>query len=442
MTRTRRANKNVILTRLLGIFLSLIVTPIFAVDGQIDILPSPTTGYTINSPGSYILVADVTITATDIDGITIDADDVTLDLNGHKITGPGSGTGAGIRRQITKGYRTHILNGKVSGFQFGILINEDSTLENITADSNQSYGIRAANNCRIIRCAASNNVGYGIYADGTSCYVENCVARFNNKTGYNGGIYVNDYGIVKNCLVAANNPLSGSDQKTTGISAGKGCKIINNHVTGHRTTASASPGSIYGIGSGSNCEIRNNSVVDNLCGTASGFCEGIYASDNCTIRENLCNQNKVSENQSSSIGIRCFERCLVINNQCNDNSSLAGTTGSGGFGIYTNMSNCTIIGNTCIGNNSSSVSCGIVSGIGARIEDNYCSNHTGALMENYGIKVGSEDCMVINNRTDDNSGKGIILTGTGNYVAENVSSDGIDAGTNTVGTGDRSNITY
>lgn len=52
---------------------------------------------TIDQPGSYILTNDLFIPGTAAVGITITASDVSLDLNGHTITGPGNLTGTGIR---------------------------------------------------------------------------------------------------------------------------------------------------------------------------------------------------------------------------------------------------------------------------------------------------------------------------------------------------------
>ena len=49
--------------------------------------------YTISQPGSYYLTTNLTGT-TGVDGITISADDVTVDLNGFALLGPMPGAGA------------------------------------------------------------------------------------------------------------------------------------------------------------------------------------------------------------------------------------------------------------------------------------------------------------------------------------------------------------
>ena len=46
--------------------------------------------YIITQPGSYYLTSDLTMT-TDVNGITVDANHVTIDLMGFSLIGPGQG---------------------------------------------------------------------------------------------------------------------------------------------------------------------------------------------------------------------------------------------------------------------------------------------------------------------------------------------------------------
>ncbi len=80
-----------------------------AVDGVREINASSVSGnfgtlHIIDQPGSYRLTSDLTVPAGRI-GITISADDVTLDLNGFTIRGAG---GAGTDRGIALGARTNV----------------------------------------------------------------------------------------------------------------------------------------------------------------------------------------------------------------------------------------------------------------------------------------------------------------------------------------------
>jgi hypothetical protein len=73
--------------------------------------------YTISAPGSYILGADSQTAGA---GIKIEADDVTLDLNGHSLYGgsdsvfPGTAIYSNDHRNIT------VKNGKIRDFEVGV----------------------------------------------------------------------------------------------------------------------------------------------------------------------------------------------------------------------------------------------------------------------------------------------------------------------------------
>ena len=74
---------------------------------------TPSAGpFNITSAGSYYLTKDI---GYGENGVVISADDVTVDLNGFTLLGPGTGSGSGIvvsgaRRNIT------IRNGRIHGF--------------------------------------------------------------------------------------------------------------------------------------------------------------------------------------------------------------------------------------------------------------------------------------------------------------------------------------
>ena len=80
------------------------------------------------------LVAD--LIGCEFGGITIDADNVTLDLNGHAITGTGAWDWSGIEVGDHDGVT--ILNGTVSGFGGGIVLRESdgNRIERVTLSGN------------------------------------------------------------------------------------------------------------------------------------------------------------------------------------------------------------------------------------------------------------------------------------------------------------------
>ena len=74
---------------------------------------------TITESGSYVLLRDITIGESGT-AIVITADNVSLDLNGHAIVGPGNKQGVGIGIEGVKSISVH--NGTIADFGTGIRI--------------------------------------------------------------------------------------------------------------------------------------------------------------------------------------------------------------------------------------------------------------------------------------------------------------------------------
>ena len=62
--------------------------------GQIKITQPISFPIVIDQPGSYILTATITVAAIDSNAIEIEADNISLDLNGHFLKGPGKESGS------------------------------------------------------------------------------------------------------------------------------------------------------------------------------------------------------------------------------------------------------------------------------------------------------------------------------------------------------------
>jgi hypothetical protein len=73
----------------------------------------------ISEPGMYFLDRNLTATAS-TPAIDITASNVTLDLNGYTITGPGGKQGTGIRVRNAQGVR--VSNGRTANFAFHVMI--------------------------------------------------------------------------------------------------------------------------------------------------------------------------------------------------------------------------------------------------------------------------------------------------------------------------------
>jgi hypothetical protein len=144
--------------------------------------------YTITTPTLYYLGGNLTFSGSG-NAITVNADNVTLDLMGCSLTYTGSG---GHPNGIYMSGRNNveIRNGTISGFCYGIHEASDDNganhrVINIRADNNTTpyggIGISLQGNNHLVRdCTASNNSSAGIsVGSGT---ITGCVA-------YNNGVY-------------------------------------------------------------------------------------------------------------------------------------------------------------------------------------------------------------------------------------------------------------
>jgi len=182
-------------------------TPLDAVaDNQLDILISELP-YTISLPGMYRLSGDLTLATQNTNGITIDADNVTLDLNGHALIGPGKAAGTSGNGIYVSGtqYNIAIRNGTLRDWRRTAVyaaFTYNSQFESLRCYNNGGSGILVAFGCTVTDNACRDNEGDGIYVSastirGNACYsntgdgiqaanslvAENCC--MNNGTNYN-----------------------------------------------------------------------------------------------------------------------------------------------------------------------------------------------------------------------------------------------------------------
>jgi len=244
--------------------LFMIAIPIstYGVDGQIKIAQTAETTFPIqiNESGSYVLTSNLIVTTANVNAININADNVTLDLNGHCIYGPGTGIGIHAYNR----YNITIKNGIVRGFYFGIRLYNSPDhkggghrIEGIQVSNNGYYGIDAYYST-VTNCTASDNGTYGIFVYYST--VTNCTANNND----NDGIYASK-SIVTNCT--ANN------------NGGEGICAPHSTVITNCTANNNDNDGIYAFYSTvTNCTANGNDQ------------EGIFASGstvtNCTANEN------------------------------------------------------------------------------------------------------------------------------------------------------------
>ena len=312
---------------------------------QITSLP-----FTISKSGTYYVQANL-IGKSGHDGITINADFVTVDLQKFILIG-GSGTGVGIRvgdnhtfvtiegggvgnwgsQGIYSPNAQVVINGTFAdnNGSVGIVVKGGSLVENLAADFNTGNGIDASDGSTVRSCFAHNNGGTGISA-GLGCNISsctvtanaqngivvsdnslvgNCIANANNNTGLQGGancvvsdctvysnnaggIVITDNGRVSGCQVASNNG--------NGITSGDFSPVVSN-------TTRSNVGN--GISVGTNCLVSGNIAVSNGAGSAAGI---LANGDGCLIHENDLINN--------GVGIKVVATsCAIHNNRAHANT--------------------------------------------------------------------------------------------------------------------------
>jgi parallel beta-helix repeat protein len=145
-----------------------------------------------------VLDSDLTCPA---EGIVIGADNITLDLNGHTLTGPGlTCTVCGPFDSVPDGVRVErrngvtIKNGYIAGFVFGIrLVDADSNVVDQVVTTNSTFnGISLfadSDNNLVTHCTSSDNGAFGVIINSGSDgnLVEHCLLAGNSTGLFVGG---------------------------------------------------------------------------------------------------------------------------------------------------------------------------------------------------------------------------------------------------------------
>ncbi len=190
--------------------------------------------YTISSPGRYALVENITyVMGTNM--ISIEADNVYLDLNGFTIDGANSSV---HNIQISSDRSNiYIGNGHLSNAGTnGILLSPGNTniiIENVTATGAGSVGIalvtagNAIENVTFNNCNAFNNAAQGfICTGGSNITYTNCIANNNGTHGI-------DIASSNNILVDG---FSTADNGAKGININNTYEVALMHITSFQDT--------------------------------------------------------------------------------------------------------------------------------------------------------------------------------------------------------------
>lgn len=368
--------------------------------GDNDASPSV---FQITAPGSYYLTADLVAPAGRI-GIEITATtgSVTIDLNGFRIQGPGSGApAAGI--DLGRANNVTILNGSIIAFMGsgingpnsadvrvdgvrisqsrecglrldeGAIVHDCELVSNGLANGANRHGCEVGDSAIISACTFRSNLGDGLNT-GQGASVNDCTARSNSRAGLQvgpssavractalsnlvNGLVVGPFSTVRDCTSYLNTGYgfgggayvtfagcTARDNTGDGIAAGGGCNISTCIVTSNNADGISINGRSTVIG----CTVSSNADT------------GIRGGG--TFTDNLVEFNDID-------GINAVSTALITNNSCNNNGVGAGVTTGGNirltalnsrvenntcyfadFGIVATSGNCVIVRNTCFSN--------------------------------------------------------------------------------------------
>ena len=376
-------------------------TPVQSLPGQTD------AAYLISQPGSYYLTNNINI-GQDRIAIRITANDVTLDLNGFAITGPGSsGNSSGIAFST---FRTGVVirNGTVRNFpNHGISARIDAgRIENIVTSGNGGWGIENTGgtfSTTIIGCVAIANSGGGIHGGSTAVITES-IARNNGGNGIQtgnssrvtgctsrsnaqNGFLVGDNSSISECIAAGNTENGFSIARNATVNASTSS---NNQASGFSATANASFLNSTAAGNGSaGFELGIGSSATNCTARENGF-RGFTATRSCTITGCTAIQN-------TDAGIRAGSGCVITDSASDGNTS---------HGILIESTGNTVRNNTARNNGVDQDGGGVrVVAERNRLEDNHVANNT------VGIWVTSPRNTVIANSASDNLFNYVISPG-------------------------------
>lgn len=217
---------------------------------------TPITSVPVNltESGFYCLTQNLRIESTPGAAISVNADNVSIDLNGYRLEGPITDLGQSKGIYAVKRRNLTIRNGAISGFQYAIWLNDNAPY----ADSKNHI---------VEHLSLENNLTTAIWVIGTNSIVRhNRISRTGTPTSsYTYGILARGHGarIVGNDLSDLM-VTPGATTHAIHLLAGSSSTVSDNQVSG--VGASGESVGIY-IENSSTTLVRNNT----LSGVASGI---------------------------------------------------------------------------------------------------------------------------------------------------------------------------
>ncbi len=247
--------------------------------------------FIISAPGSYYLTGNL-VGESGKHGISIQSNDVTLDLNGFALLGDGGAGGAtrGIDTSAAAAQLTNVSvrNGSARGWTGGgIWLGSATALaERLrVANCTGANGLTVGNGSLVRDCVASGN-GVGFFCPDRS-EIAHCIATVNTGSGF----VCTNFVTVLDCTASRN---GGHGIEVLGNSTLSRCAVSRNDLGGIRESLGGS-----GI---SECVATNNPGNGIAVGTGSSV-------QNCTARGNL------------GAGIVAVSACHLVGNKCDANQT-------------------------------------------------------------------------------------------------------------------------
>jgi len=212
----------------------------------INCTPITSVPATITAQGIYCLTGNLVTSQSSGNAITINAPNVTIDLNGWKVGGSGAGTSTQAYGIYSTANNVTIKNGIVRGFYVGIYVGgSGDVVQDVLADTNYYVGIWLA--------------GSGALAE------HNQVVNTGNTAACSA------FGIATTGTGATQ-----SDNVVSGVTAGSGCFAVAIDVEGANSIVRNSVASNSAVPTGyTSYAINNTAGAIVLNNTASTFTRGI-----------------------------------------------------------------------------------------------------------------------------------------------------------------------
>jgi hypothetical protein len=150
----------------------------------------------ITKSGSYFLGGNLAVTTKTTTAIIVNASNVTINLNGFVISGLGSSATSGIGISASAATGVIILNGITGYGGDGVLLGNNSIVENMQIYNNGGDGVDCANavSCYVTGSVITGNGGTGMdFSDKSSGYLNNVLNKnvtqdVNNGTNLGGNV--------------------------------------------------------------------------------------------------------------------------------------------------------------------------------------------------------------------------------------------------------------